>query len=339
MAFEQAKNKRNERVEHFKYVGSLVVITLCAYFGFGTAFRIEHDAAAVVTEFSAGAFGAIFSAVLVMFLLKQQTEHQGRLVAEQSKHAKDQEIFKEQVALFKIIIDKVEQIFKDDRIGRAELKELGFMLTRLRMMAGDVAIKDFRNFYEPIASRDDEIPTNEISIEIDIEDRNRFQNFVDQCRVELNLADKKIPDAMVKDIKAEAQKVEKNKEPAYKILWEKKAPGSVDRIGQLLKAVNEGTVTGTAALRYTQQYIAILVGPEANRVRCAWFEPSLTGMFVNIPAKEDPELKAELNKSFTDVWYKERAYRVKILFDEKIEKWQVLEKLIKDSARKLGSAA
>jgi hypothetical protein len=347
----EATMGEKDRAE-FGWVALLVVITVCCYVGFEKLFLDKNGSASVVTEFSAGAFGAAITAVITMILLRRQTEHQDTVVRQQQKHAKDHEIFKEQVALFKDIVTYMETVFLDDKLTRLELNKFTYFLTRLRMLAGEEAISDFRKFYTPLLARynapnEETSEEEEFTIELTSEDFGRAGIFFDQCRVELGLSEKKLSAEIVTKIDAENKDVEntderrklarENRQELDREKWKDKTPRAFTRIQEVLQSLLNGpTVTSQASLNYTQQYIAIVVESavtgKAKKKILVFFEPSRDATWARIVSCEDKGFETKLLDSFGDVKYIDKGYRFKISLDAEEEKWLDLKRFIMDAA-------
>ncbi len=139
----------------------------------------------------AGAIG-IITGVIIMF--------QSSL---ESKKEKAKEIFDQKITLYKEVIDKVNHMFVDGKINEDEFRQIELMLLKLQLMAKDETIHTFVNFYKKVA---DMIPSDvdgngELEFDIDIELKNVFSTFVNQCRTDLELSDQKLDSSIFTEIK------------------------------------------------------------------------------------------------------------------------------------------
>jgi len=139
----------------------------------------------------AGAIG-IITGVIIMF--------QSSL---ESKKEKAKEIFDQKITLYKEVIDKVNYMFVDGKINEEEFRQIELMLLKLQLMAKDETIHTFVNFYKKVA---DMIPSDvdgngELEFDIDIELKNVFSTFVNQCRTDLELSDQKLDSSIFTEIK------------------------------------------------------------------------------------------------------------------------------------------
>lgn len=139
----------------------------------------------------AGAIG-IITGVIIMF--------QSSL---ESKKEKAKEIFDQKITLYKEVIDKVNHMFVDGKINEEEFRQIELMLLKLQLMAKDETIHTFVNFYKKVA---DMIPSDvdgngELEFDIDIELKNVFSTFVNQCRTDLELSDQKLDSSIFTEIK------------------------------------------------------------------------------------------------------------------------------------------
>ena len=138
----------------------------------------------------AGAIG-IITGIIIMF--------QSSL---ESKKEKAKEIFDQKITLYIEVIDKVNQMFVDGKISEDEFRQIELMLLKLQLMAKDETIRSFVSFYKKVA---DKIPIevdgdSVLEFDIDIELKNVFSTFVNQCRTDLELSDQKLDSNIFTDI-------------------------------------------------------------------------------------------------------------------------------------------
>jgi hypothetical protein len=323
------------------WAGIIVITTISigAFIGFGTFFLVEKGPADLVTELSAAAYGAIFSTVLMMLLLRKQAEHQSELAKQSQQHAKDQEIFKEQVCLFKMVVDKAEGILLDRRIEESEIKALGFLLMRLQMLVKrEETLRSFRKFYSAINDRTlEEGPCK--YTEVTKEDESNFALFLSECRLDLGLATHDFSEDLRTDMaEASAESIEPTLEGTKEQTssWSERVnPLALDRIKQFLVAVQSEHATVKSDLRYTKQYIAIVIEPAVGRKPkiCTAFEPSQqTHMYVKINVPKDSALGERVKSTFDQVEFKDGGFRFKVELNKDVSKLTMLEGFIKEAA-------
>lgn len=148
----------------------------------------------------AGAIG-IITGVIIMF--------QSSL---ESKKEKAKEIFDQKITLYKDVIDSVNHMFVDGKIDEGEFRQIELMLLKLQLMAKDETIHTFVNFYKKVS---DMIPSDvdgdgKLEFDIDIELKNVFSTFVNQCRTDLELSDQKLDSSIFTEIKNIQEEVEEN---------------------------------------------------------------------------------------------------------------------------------
>jgi hypothetical protein len=330
-----------EKLKGRDWVGIIVLaaISVSAFMGFGTFFLVDKGPADLVTELSAAAYGAIFSAVLMMLLLRKQTEHQSELAKQSQQHAKDQEIFKEQVDLFKTVVNEVEKVFNDRRITEAEIKELGFLLMRLQMLVKrEETLRSFRKFYNAINDRSLEDGPPKYT-DVTKDDESNFVLFLSECRLDLGLSNHDFSEDLRTDMAEDSAESiepssEETKEDSYS--WSLRAnPLALERIRELLIAVQSQPATEKSDLRYTKQYIAIVVEPAAGRKSkiCTSFEPTQQShMWVKINVPKDSALGKRVSSSFGEVDFKDGGFRFRFDLDKEAPKLKTLEGLIKEAA-------
>jgi len=139
----------------------------------------------------AGAIG-IITGVIIMFQ-----------AALESKKEKAKEIFDQKINLYKKLIDDVSGMFEDGKISESEFRRIELLMLKLQLMAQDETVSTFADFYKKIAEMildDDE--SKEMEVEVDIQLKNLFSNFVNQCRIDLELADQKLDENIFSEIKA-----------------------------------------------------------------------------------------------------------------------------------------
>lgn len=336
--------KVTEKFENRDWVGITViaVLSVCAFIGFGTFFLVEKEPADLVTELSAAAYGAIFSSVLMMLLLRKQAEHQSQLAKQSQQHAKDQEIFKEQVLIFKEVVSDVGKVFRDRRASSDEIKELQFMLMRLQMLVKrEETLRSFRKFLVAITDRKPE-PRSEPSGEdftiLTKVDESNFALFLSECRLDLGLATHDFSEDFKVDVaEASAESVEPSLEEASESKrWSDKAnPLALERIRQFLFSVQRKIAAAKLELRYTQQYIALTVEPAAGRNPkiCTSFEPSQQAhMYVKINVPKNSELGGRLSAAFGQVEFKDGGFRFKFDLDKSNPRLATLEGFIEEAA-------
>ena len=94
-------------------------------------------------------------------------------------------------------------------------------------------------------------------------------------------------------------------------------------------------MTTKSDLRYTKQYIAIVVEPAAGRKPkiCTTFEPSLQShMYVKINVPKDSSLGSRIGTAFEKVEFKDGGFRFRFDLEGNDTKLQTLADLIKDAA-------
>ena len=189
---------------------SIIIIGIGVFLGFTPLFDLVGGG--VAGQVIGASFGAIFVIVLTMYLLNKQTE-----LEQESK--KSERVFEERVKFYNLCIDKIETIFSDDVFEREELSQLEFLLNKVLLLSEDETIDKFTSFYLKIAERanspENQDEDNNLPIEIEDPDKTRFQEFIGQCRIELNLSEKELDERI-------RQKVTKTQELTKKIpIWKK----------------------------------------------------------------------------------------------------------------------
>ena len=199
---------------------SIIIIGIGVFLGFTPLFDLVGGG--VAGQVIGASFGAIFVIVLTMYLLNKQTE-----LEQESK--KSERVFEERVKFYNLCIDKIETIFSDDVFEREELSQLEFLLNKVLLLSEDETIDKFTSFYLKIAERanspENQDEDNNLPIEIEDPDKTRFQEFIGQCRIELNLSEKELDERI-------RQKVTKTQELTKKIPIWKKIQESFEEIGK-----------------------------------------------------------------------------------------------------------
>jgi hypothetical protein len=199
---------------------SIIIIGIGVYLGFTPLFDLVGGG--VAGQVIGASFGAIFVIVLTMYLLNKQTE-----LEQESK--KSERVFEERVKFYNLCIDKIETIFSDDVFEREELSQLEFLLNKVLLLSEDETIDKFTSFYLKIVERanspENQDEDNNLPIEIEDPDKTRFQEFIGQCRIELNLSEKELDERI-------RQKVTKTQELTKKIPIWKKIQESFEEIGK-----------------------------------------------------------------------------------------------------------
>ena len=88
------------------------------------------------TFMGAGAI-AIITGIILIFQSSIQAEQQ-----------KTQEVFKEKMKLYSLIIDKMEAISKDDKISEPEDKEIISILAKIGLLSNQNTYEQFNNFVQ-----------------------------------------------------------------------------------------------------------------------------------------------------------------------------------------------
>jgi len=199
---------------------SIIIIGIGVFLGFTPLFDLVGGG--VAGQVIGASFGAIFVIVLTMYLLNKQTE-----LEQESK--KSERVFEERVKFYNLCIDKIETIFSDDVFEREELSQLEFLLNKVLLLSEDETIDKFTSFYLKIVERanspENQDEDNNLPIEIEDPDKTRFQEFIGQCRIELNLSEKELDERI-------RQKVTKTQELTKKIPIWKKIQESFEEIGK-----------------------------------------------------------------------------------------------------------
>lgn len=199
----------------------------------------------------AGAIG-IITGVIIMFQASLE-----------SKKEKAKEIFDQKIGLYKTVIDSVSGMFEDGVINESEFRKIELLMLKLQLMAKDETVGTFVNFYKNIAEQianDDE--SQEMEVKVNTKLKKLFSEFVNQCRIDLELADQKLDESIFSEIITVQKEAEKN------IVGKKfKAPkGKI--ISHLMyesakKLFEEGIVEQTAAQIHKElikEYPAVALG-------------------------------------------------------------------------------
>ena len=138
----------------------------------------------------AGAIG-IITGVIIMFQ-----------AALESKKEKAKEIFDQKIGLYKTVIDDISTMFEDGIINELEFRKIELLMLKLQLMAKDETVSAFVVFYKKITENIlDDGEDKEMEVEVDMDLKNLLSDFVNQCRIDLELSTQKLDENIFTEIK------------------------------------------------------------------------------------------------------------------------------------------
>ena len=151
----------------------------------------------------AGAIG-IITGVIIMFQ-----------AALESKKEKAKEIFDQKIGLYKTVIDDISTMFEDGIINELEFRKIELLMLKLQLMAKDETVSAFVVFYKKITENIlDDGEDKEMEVEVDMDLKNLLSDFVNQCRIDLELSTQKLDENIfteIKDLQKTAEKIIRKK--------------------------------------------------------------------------------------------------------------------------------
>lgn len=196
-------------------IGVLIVLTICSYLYFGGMFsKLEVG---IGTQTASAAFSAIFILLATHVLLqqqqqieaereverrnfeaqslRQQQEFEKNLRDESKQSEKDRKVFEARIATYEKVIDKLNNIFHDNKIDYQEFKNLLSLSYNLTLAADGDSLKYYyllvggiSERFQTQLSKEGEFNNIEyITVEVDLEMVNLKTRFVNACRRGLDL--------------------------------------------------------------------------------------------------------------------------------------------------------
>ena len=221
--------------KQYKIWGTIIVVFYVVCFGFLKLHDFQVWTLAPFIESLIGVFmGAGAIAVITGIILLFQSSIQ----AEQEKK---QEVFRNKILLYHNIIDKMEEITKDDKIHEAEEKEIVSLLARIQLLANPITYGKFVEFFEGLTKESDE------GEELLADEKGHYRNvpedyhslfleFISSARDDLE-----VQEEMTEEQKANLRKTNQQaKEATENLVAEKRQPyQKLDSLDEWIAQIND----------------------------------------------------------------------------------------------------
>jgi len=178
------------------------VIVVVLYVG-SFAFLLNHEFSdwtyspfveSVIAVFHGAGAIAIITAIILIF--------QSSL---DSRRERNQLVFENKIELYTKAIDVAQDLFNAQEFNVETLQNLELIILRLQLISTDQSIDKYMIFHQKV------IATEEFNQENILEIKTLFSAFLGQCRVEIGLASKEIPDEMFQMIQRSIADADKKK--------------------------------------------------------------------------------------------------------------------------------
>lgn len=217
-------------------IGTLIFYLLC--FGFLKVNVFQSWTLLPFVESLIGVFmGAGAIAIITGIILLFQSSIQ----AEQEKK---QEVFRNKILLYHNIIDKMEEITKDDKIHETEEKEIVSLLARIQLLANPITYGKFVEFFECLTKESDEgeeLLADEKGHYRNVPEdyHNLFLEFISSARDDLE-----VQEEMTEEQQANLRKTNQQaKEATENLVTEKRQPyQKLDSLDEWIAQINDDHV-------------------------------------------------------------------------------------------------
>ena len=225
----------NQMQKQYKIWGTIIVMFYVTCFGFLVIHNFQVWTLAPFIESLIGVFmGAGAIAVITGIILLFQSSIQ----AEQEKK---QEVFRNKILLYHNIIDKMEEITKDDKIHETEEKEIVSLLARIQLLANPTTYGKFVEFFEGLTKESDEgeeLLADEKGHYRNVPEdyHNLFLEFISSARDDLE-----VQEAMTEEQQANLRRMHQQaKDAAENLVTEKREPyQKLDSLDEWIAQIND----------------------------------------------------------------------------------------------------